>query len=327
MRAATRVLAVLLALLASAASAADPLPSWNDGPAKRAIVDFVARVTDPRDKAFVAPADRIAAFDNDGTLWCEQPLYVEMVFALDRIKALSPLHPEWKEKAPFKAILAGDLKTALSGGEPAIAAVVEATHAGMTTGEFDRIVKTWAATATHPRFKHRYTELTYQPMVELLDYLRANRFKTFIVSGGGVEFMRPFTEKLYGVPPEQVIGSRGKLKFEFRQGRPVIVKLPEIGFIDDGRGKPVGIQQVIGRRPIMAFGNSDGDLQMLEWTTAGGSPGFGLIVHHTDASREYAYDRASHVGRLDKGLTEAKSRGWTVVNMKNDWKCVFAFQK
>jgi hypothetical protein len=304
-------------------AAADSLPSWNEGEAKRSVVDFVQRVTTAGGTDFVPVTERIAVFDNDGTLWAEKPMYVQLAFALDRVKALGPTHPQWKDKQPFKAALAGDLKTVAAGGEHALLELVMATHAGMTTEAFAQVVKDWLATARHPRLNRPYTEFVYQPMLELLAYLRANGFKTFIVSGGGIEFMRPWTEQVYGIPPEQVIGSSIKTQFELRDGAPVLVRLPEINFIDDKAGKPVGIQMHIGRRPIAAFGNSDGDLQMLQWTTIGPGPRFGLIVHHTDAVREYAYDRQSSVGRLDKALDEAKRQGWTIVDMKQDWKRIF----
>jgi phosphoglycolate phosphatase-like HAD superfamily hydrolase len=304
----------------------EPLPSWNDGPVKQAIVQFVAKVT-KKGPDYVAPAERIATFDNDGTLWAEQPLYFQFLFALARVKALAPQHPEWKEKEPFASLLKGDEKAALAGGEKAIAEIVMATHAGITTAEFDTIVKEWLAAAKHPKFQRPYTSLVYQPMLELLAYLRANGFKTFIVSGGGVEFMRTFTQKVYGIPPEQVVGSTGQLKFELRDGKPALLKLPAIDLVDDGPGKPVGVQRFIGQRPIFAFGNSDGDLQMLQWTAAGAGARFMGLVHHTDAQREWAYDRESHVGRLDKALDEAKSRNWSVVDMKQDWKRVFPFEK
>jgi phosphoglycolate phosphatase-like HAD superfamily hydrolase len=270
-------------------------------------------------------AERIAVFDNDGTLWAEQPMYFQLIFALDRVKALAPQHPEWKDKEPFASLLKGDLKSALAGGEPAIFQIVMATHAGVTTEEFEKIVRDWIATAKHPKTGRLYSEMVYRPMVELLRYLRANGFKTFIVSGGGTDFMRVFSERVYGIPPEQVIGSSGKLKFELRDGKPVLVKLPEIDLIDDRDGKPVGIQKHIGRRPILAFGNSDGDLQMLQWTAAGGGARFMGIVRHTDAAREWAYDRQSSIGKLDKALDEAQAKGWTVVDMKKDWKQIFAF--
>ena len=310
-------------LLASLAAAADPLPSWNEGQAKRAILDFVQRVVTTGSADFVPAPERIAVFDNDGTLWTEKPIYVQLAFALDRVKELAPQHPEWKDKQPFKAALAGDLKAVAAGGEHALLELIMATHAGMTTAEFARLVTDWLATARHQRFNRLYIELVYQPMLELLAYLRANGFKTYIVSGGGIEFMRPWTEKVYGIPPEQVIGSSIKTRFEVSEGKSVLVRLPEINFIDDKAGKPVGIHMHIGRQPIAAFGNSDGDLQMIQWTTTGSGARFGLIVHHTDANREYAYDRQSSVGRLDKALQEARRRGWTVVDMKQDWKQIF----
>jgi phosphoglycolate phosphatase-like HAD superfamily hydrolase len=321
------LVALCIVSLSLSALAADPLSSWNDNAPKRAIVAFVEKVTKPGSPDFVPAAERIATFDNDGTLWAEQPMYFQLLFALDRVKALAPQHPEWNTKEPFASLLKGDLKTALAGGEQAIAQIVMATHAGMTTEEFEQIVKDWIATAKHPKTGKYYTEMVYQPMLEVLSYLRANGFKNFIVSGGGIEFMRPWVEKVYGIPPEQVIGSSIKTKFEMRDGKPVLVRLPEVNFIDDKAGKPVGIQMHIGRRPIAAFGNSDGDLQMLQWTT--GAPGarFGLIVHHTDAEREWAYDRKSHVGRLDKALDEAAAMGWTVVDMKKDWKRIFPFER
>ena len=324
-----RVAAVLLALIlgASRTQAADPLPSWNDGDAKQAIVAFVTRVTAPGGKDFVPQAERIATFDNDGTLWSEQPLYVQFVFALDRVKALAPQHSDWKTKEPFKSVLAGDVRAALASGKPALMTLLAETHSGMTTDEYETIVREWLATAKHPKTGRLYTEMAYKPMLELLAYLRANGFKTYIVSGGGIEFMRAFAEKVYGVPPEQVIGSSGKQKFELRGGKPVLVKLPELDFFDDKEGKPLAIQQYIGRRPIAAFGNSDGDLQMLQWTAAGRGPRFCLFVHHTDAEREWAYDRTSSIGHLDKGLDEAKARGWTVVDMKRDWNTIYPVQR
>lgn len=306
-----------------AVSAADPLPSWNESKAKTAITNFVAKVTKEGGTDFVPPAERIAVFDNDGTLWAEQPVYFQLAFALDRVQALAPQHPEWNDKKPFAALLKGDRKAALAGGERAIAEIIMATHAGMTTAEFENIVIEWIGSARHPKTERLYTEMVYQPMLELLAYLRVNGFKTFMVSGGGVEFMRPWAEKVYGIPPEQVVGSSIKTRFEMRDGRPVLMRLPEIDFIDDKAGKPVGIHQHIGRRPIMAFGNSDGDLQMLQWTTSGAGPRFGLIVHHTDAVREWAYDRESHIGKLDEALDEASAKGWTIVCMKDDWREIF----
>ncbi len=307
----------------SLAADQDPLPSWNEGATKKAIVDFVAAVSTSGSTDYVSPENRIATFDNDGTLWPEQPMYTQLAFALDRVKAMAPLRPEWKDKQPFKAVIEGDLKALADAGEHGLLELVMATHTGMTTDEFAKIVTDWLATAKHPKFKKPYTELVYQPMLELLAYLRANEFKTYIVSGGGIEFMRPWSKAVYGIPPEQVIGSSIKTKFEMRDGRPRLFRLPEIDFIDDKAGKPVGINQYIGRQPIAAFGNSDGDLQMLQWTTLGGGRRFGLIVHHTDAEREYAYDRKSPFGKLDKALDAAESDQWTVVDMKRDWKVIF----
>jgi phosphoglycolate phosphatase-like HAD superfamily hydrolase len=321
------VFALVCLLLAANLGAADALPSWNEGATKAAIVEFVAKVTKKGGQEYVPPAQRIATFDNDGTLWAEQPLYFQFLFALDRVKALAPQHPEWKDKEPYASLLKGDVKSALAGGEHALLEIVHASHAGMTTEEFERIVAGWLRSARHPKFKRPFTDLVYQPMLELLRYLRANGFKTYIVSGGGVEFMRVFAERAYGIPPEQVIGSSGKQKFELRDGRPVLVKLPELDFLDDKDGKPIAIQKTIGRRPLAAFGNSDGDLQMLQWTCAGPGARLCLYVHHTDGEREWAYDRASHVGRLDKGLDEARTKGWTVADMKSDWNRIFPFEK
>jgi hypothetical protein len=305
------------------ARAAEVLPSWNDTTSKQAIVAFVNRVTQLGTPGYVPPSERIAVFDNDGTLWAEQPAYFQLFFAIDRVRALAPEHPEWKTQEPFASVLKGDLKAALAGGEKALLELIMATHAGNTTEEFAALVRDWIGAARHPTTGRPYTGMVYQPMLELLDYLRANGFKTFIVSGGGIEFMRVFAEDVYGVPPEQVIGSSIKKKFEMRGGVPVLVRLPEINFIDDKAGKPVGINQHIGRRPIAAFGNSDGDLQMLQWTTAGEGPRFALYVHHTDAAREWAYGRESHIGRLDQGLDEARRKGWTVVDMKRDWRVIY----
>lgn len=310
---------------------ADPLPSWNEGAAKRSILDFVKCATNKDCPEFIPPAERIATFDNDGTLWSEQPVYFQFAFAMDRVKALAAKHPEWKEKEPFSFVLKGDIKSLMATGEKGLLEIMMTTHAGMTTDEFNAIVLDWMATARHPRLKRPYNELVFQPMLELLAYLRGNGFKTYIVSGGGVEFMRPWTEKTYGIPPEQVVGSSGKLKFELKDGEPVLLKLPEINFIDDKAGKPVGIEQFIGRRPVAAFGNSDGDYEMLRWTTAPRKDAsyktFGLIVHHTDAKREWAYDHPSAVGQLEKALAEAPERGWTVVDMKQDWKVIYPFEK
>jgi phosphoglycolate phosphatase-like HAD superfamily hydrolase len=303
-------------------AAPDPLPSWNEGEARQRILDFVARVTDPASPDFVAEAERIAVFDNDGTLWSERPVYFQLYFAIDRIKELAPEHPEWKEIQPFRGVLENDLDAVAATGEHGLIELVMATHAGMTTAEFEKIVADWLATARHPERDRPYTELVYHPMLELLDYLRAHGFKTFVVSGGGIEFMRPWVEEVYGIPPEQVVGSSIKVEYRERDGEPVLVRLPEIDFIDDKKGKPVGIHKFIGRRPIAAFGNSDGDFQMLQWATAGEGPSLGAIVHHTDDEREWAYDRDSHVGRLDRGLDEAAERGWLLIDMKKDWKTV-----
>lgn len=302
----------------------DPLASWNDGGAKRAILDFVAQVTTPDSPSFVPPRERIAVFDNDGTLWVEQPLYVQAFFVFDRIKQLAPQHPEWQTQEPFASVLKGDLKAALLAGEPALVELVMATHAGMTTDEFAAIAKDWLATANHPTLRRPYTELVYQPMLELLAYLQANGFKTFIVSGGGVEFMRACTEQIYGIPPEQVIGSSNKTQFELRDGKPVILRLPELYFFNDKAGKPAAIQHYIGRRPIAAFGNSDGDLQMLQWTTAGSGASLGMIVRHTDGDREFAYDQGA-MGNLKDALVEAEKEGWVVVDMQRDWNRIFKF--
>jgi hypothetical protein len=315
------------ALLLITISAADPLPSWNGTGPKQAITAFVEKVTKEGSPDFVAPAARIATFDNDGCLWAEQPMYFQAFFIFDRIKTLAPQHPEWKEKEPFASVLRGDVKSALAGGEKALLEMAMATHAGMTSDEFEKIVSDWITTAKHPKTGKLFTEMVYQPMLEVLSYLRANGFKTFIVSGGGIEFMRPWAERVYGVPPEQVVGSSIKTKYEVRDGKPVIIRLPDLNFIDDKEGKPIGIHQHIGRRPVMAFGNSDGDFQMLEWTTSGKGPRFSLIIHHTDAEREWAYDRESHIGKLAKGLDEAATKGWTVVSMKDDWKTIFPTEK
>ncbi|MEZ5832624.1 MAG: HAD family hydrolase [Dongiaceae bacterium] len=312
----------VLTLASAPAATADPLPSWREGPAKAAILDFVARVTSGG-ADFVPPEQRIAVFDNDGTLWAEQPVYFQLAFALDRIKVLAPQHPEWKDTEPFKSVLAGDQKGLAAAGEKGLLEIVAATHSGITTDEFSSIVADWLSTARHPRFNRLYDELVYQPQLELLNYLRSNGFKTFIVSGGGVEFMRVFAEKVYGIPPEQVVGSSGVVTFELRDGSPVLVKQPKVEFIDDGPGKPVGINRFIGRRPILAFGNSDGDQQMLEWVAAGSGARFMGLVHHTDADREWAYDRQSHIGKLDKAMDEAKEKGWTIVDMKKDWVNIF----
>ncbi|HEY2874665.1 MAG TPA: HAD family hydrolase [Reyranella sp.] len=311
----------------SAYAQADRLPSWNDGQAKKAILDFVVRTTTAGGSDFVPVPERIAVFDNDGTLWAEQPIYFQLAFAIDRVKTLAPQHPEWKDREPFKSVIAGDMAGLAATGEKGMLEIVAATHAGMTVEEFTRTVEEWVATARHPRFNRPYTELVYQPMLELMALLRASQFKTFIVSGGGIEFMRPWTEKIYGIPPEQVVGSSGVVKFELRDGKPVLVKEAKVEFIDDGPGKPVGINRFIGRRPVFAFGNSDGDQQMLEYTAGGPGARFMGLVHHTDAAREFAYDRQSHIGKLDKALDEATQRKWVVVDMKADWNAIFPFEK
>jgi hypothetical protein len=310
--------------LAALSVAADPLPSWKDGQAKQAITSFVTDVTNAGGEDFVPPAQRIAVFDNDGTLWVEQPMYTQLAFVLDRVKALAPAHPEWQEQQPFKAALDGDLATLGAAGTEGLLQLVIATHSGMTSDEFATTTLDWIGAARHPRFQQPYTQLVFQPMLELLQYLRGNGFKTFIVSGGGADFMRPWSEAVYGVPPEQVIGSQIQLAFAMRDGRAMIMREPKVIFIDDGAGKPVGIQRHIGRRPILAFGNSDGDLEMLQWTTGGEGRRLGLILHHTDGEREYAYDRKSPFGRLDKAMDLAPQNGWVLVSMKDDWSQVFA---
>jgi len=323
----TRFLAALVLLAALrvqlAAAQQDPLPSWNDGSAKKAIVDFVAQVTTEGSPDFVPVPARIATFDNDGTLWVEMPMYTQFVFAIDRVRALAPKHPEWKTTQPFAAAISGDAKALTAFGEPGIMKIMAATHAGTTTEAFATTVSDWIKTAQHPRFKRPYTECVYQPMLELLSYLRSNGFKTYIVSGGGIEFMRPWTEKTYGIPPEQVVGSAVKTKYQMDSSGPELMRVPDVLFIDDKAGKPEGINLFIGRRPIAAFGNSDGDQQMLEWTAAGPGKRLMLLVHHTDAEREYAYDRESTIGRLNTALDEAKAKGWIVVDMKQDWKTIF----
>jgi len=304
----------------------DPLPSWNEGKTKQSIIQFVSKVTEQDSPDYVPVGERIATFDNDGNLWAEQPMYFQLFFAIDRVQDLAPQHPEWRTQEPFASLLKGDVKAALAGGMKSVGEIVMATHAGMTTDEFETIVKNWVATAKHPETNRRYVEMVYQPMLELLAYLRTNDFKTFIVSGGGIEFMRPWTEAVYGIPPEQVVGSSIKTKFELRDGKAVLVRLPELNFNDDKEGKPVGINLHIGHRPIAAFGNSDGDLQMLQYATSGSSTGFAMIVHHTDDEREWAYDRDSHIGRLDKALEAAQENGWSVVDMKKDWKVIYPYQ-
>ncbi len=315
---------VLVATMAFAAQsqAKDPMPSWNDAAAKKTIVSFVEKTTAKDSADFVPAAERIAVFDNDGTLWSEQPMYFQAIFIFDRIKELAPQHPEWISKEPFASVLKGDVNAALAGGEHALLEMTMATHAGMTAEEFEKSVTHWVSTAKHPTTGRLYTEMVFQPMLEVLAYLRANGYKTFIVSGGGIDFMRPWAERVYGIPPEQVVGSSIKAKYEVRDGKPVLIKVPELNFIDDKEGKPIGIHQHIGRRPIMAFGNSDGDFQMLEWTTGGSGPRLGLLVHHDDAEREWAYDRESHMGRLERGLDEGPERGWVIISMKDDWRRV-----
>jgi hypothetical protein len=306
----------------------DPLPTWNEGSNKQPIINFVNRTTKEGSPDFVPVIDRIACFDNDGTLWSEQPMYFQLAFAIDRVKSMAQKHPEWKTTQPYKALLEGDMKTVMAEGEKALMQIVMTTHSGMTTGEFDQVVKEWINTATHPGTKKLYKEMVYQPMLELLDYLRANGFKTYIVSGGGIDFMRPWTQEVYGIPAEQVIGSSVKVKYEIIDGQPVLIKLPVINSIDDKEGKPVNIHQHIGKQPVFTAGNSDGDYAMLQWTsTAKGYPRFGMIVHHTDSLREYAYDRKSHIGNLEKGLVDAAKYNWLIVDMKIDWVKIYPFEK
>lgn len=314
---------VLAVVTLGACKAAGPLPSWNESPRRDAILAFVERTTTPGSPDFVPPPERIATFDNDGCLWAERPVYFQLLFAMDRVRALAPQHPEWQRTQPFRAVLENDTETLAAGGEEAILELIAATHAGLTTDEFDAVVREWLATARHPKTGRRYTEMVYRPMIELLEHLRANGYKTFIVSGGGIDFVRVFSEEVYGIPPEQVVGSSVRTRFEMTDVGPVINRLPEIDFIDDKAGKPVGIQRHIGRRPVAAFGNSDGDLQMLQWASAGEGPSLCVLIHHTDAEREWAYDRDSHVGRLDAALDEAGRRGWVVVDMADDWATVF----
>ena len=321
----SRMLSACLVALVAVPSvrAQDPLPSWNDGAAKKAITEFVSKATKTGGPEFVEPRERIAVFDNDGTLWAEQPMYFQLAFALDRIKALAAKHPEWKTTQPFTGAIEGDLKAVLATGAAGLMQIIAASHTGITTEEFEAIVIDWIGSAPHPGTGRRYDEMVYQPMLDMLTYLRANGYKTFIVSGGGVEFMRPWVERVYGIPPEQVVGSRVKVKYEPRDGAPVLLRLAEIDLNDDKAGKPVGIHQVIGRRPTIAFGNSDGDFEMLEWTTSAKGPRLGVIVHHTDAEREWAYDRDSHIGQLVRGLDEGPQRGWVIVDMKNDWNVIY----
>ncbi|HET9716080.1 MAG TPA: HAD family hydrolase [Pseudolabrys sp.] len=329
--------AVLTAMLTSAAAAlvfkspalaqANPLPSWKDGKTRQSILDFVAAVTREGSPGFVPVPQRVAAFDNDGTLWCEHPMYVQLAFALDQVKAMAPEHPEWKKKQPFKAVLDNDMKALAAAGQRGLVEIIMATHADMSTEAFERVVTDWLAKARHPRFKRPYTECVYQPMLELMAYLRANGFRTYIVSGGGIEFMRPWTERVYGIPPAQVVGSSIKTRFMLRRDIPILLRLPQVNFVDDGPGKPVGINAHVGQRPMAAFGNSDGDLEMLQWTTKGAStPCLALIVHHTDGEREYAYDRNTHFGKLDKALDAAKINNWAMASMKDDWAKIFPFE-
>lgn len=323
----TASLLIFFLVNAISAQAASPLPSWNDGPTKDAIVGFVEKVTQKGSPDFVPENQRIATFDNDGNLWAEQPVYFQLIYAIDQVKKMAPQHPEWKTEEPFASVLKGDMKNVIASGKEGLMKIIAATHANMTAEEFQSNVRDWLNTAKHPKTGQPYNKMVYQPMLELLDYLRANGFKTFIVSGGGVDFMRVFAEQTYGIPPDQVVGSSIKAKYEVRDGKPVIIKLPEINLVDDKEGKPVGIHQYIGQRPIFAAGNSDGDYQMMEWTTAGDGPRFGLLLHHTDGEREWAYDRKSHIGQLNKGLDDAGEKGWTVIDMKNDWKVIFPFDK
>jgi phosphoglycolate phosphatase-like HAD superfamily hydrolase len=323
----TSLFALLLFSISSFAQLSDPLPSWNEGPAKKSIIDFVNQVSQTTSANFVAVSDRIAVFDNDGTLWSEQPIYFQFAFALDQVKALAPGHPEWKGQRPFQAILKGDFRAALAGGEKSAAALIAAAHSDMSTDEFEKSVQSWATRAQHPLIKRRYTELVFQPMLEVLELLRRHEFTVYIISGSGIDFLRVLSPALYGIPPEHVIGSVSQSRFEIKKGIPRLMKLPNIDFIDDGPGKPVGIHQFIGRRPILAFGNSDGDLEMLQWTTSQPGSHLGLILHHTDADREWAYDRKSTVGKLNRALAAAPENGWTVIDMKKDWKVIFPFQK
>lgn len=317
--------ALTLMILSSvtASQSQNPLPSWNDGPNKQAIIEFVTKTTDQNQASFIPPTRRIATFDNDGTLWSEQPLYFQAIYIFDRIKELAPEHPEWQHKEPYASVLNGDSKSALAGGKQALLEMLMGTHAAVTASEFSESVADWLASARHPDSGKPYTAMVYKPMLELLDYLRDNDFKVFIVSGGGIDFLRVFAEEVYGVPPEQVVGSSLKAKYEIRNGLPVIVKQAEVDFIDDKAGKPVGIHRYIGRRPILAVGNSDGDFEMLEWTSAGEGPSLAMIVHHDDAKREWAYDRESHIGRLVRGLDEGPQRGWKIISMKNDWNLIY----
>jgi phosphoglycolate phosphatase-like HAD superfamily hydrolase len=317
------LIAVFTLFISATIQAADPLPSWHNHSPKQAILEFVAAVTDKNSKDYVEPVDRIATFDNDGTLWIEYPMYTQMLFSVDRIKKLAPQHPDWKIRQPFKGVLEDDMEAVAATGMKGLLEIVMASHSGMTAVEFEEEASKWLATTRQPRFKRLYTELVYQPQLELLDYLRKNGFRTFIVSGGGVAFMRPVTQEIYGIPPEKVIGSSIVTEYQVKDGKPELIRMPKINFINDKEAKPVGIYQHIGRRPILAFGNSDSDMQMIEYTTSGEGRRLGLFVHHTDDGREYAYDRKSKVGKLDKALDQADARGWIIVDMKNDWKTIF----
>ncbi len=317
------IIICIFIITGDAISETDPLPSWNDRSVKNYIIKFVETVTNPESNDFVKPEDRIATFDNDGNLWIEQPLYTQLAFAIDRVKAMAPDHPEWKTTEPYKAILEGNYSSL---DKKDLLEIIATTHSGMTTEDFELIASAWFKTSKHPKYKRSYSELIYKPMVELLEYLRANGFKTYIVSGGGIDFMRPVTQELYGIPPEQVVGTSVVTKYELRDGKPVLIKMPEIFFIDDKEGKPIGIQKFIGKRPIFASGNSDGDYEMLLWTTTGPGKRFGLLLHHDDAEREYSYDRKSHIGKLDKALDAAGKNKWVVIIMKNDWKTIFPYE-
>ncbi|MGI9530922.1 HAD family hydrolase [Lutimonas sp.] len=305
----------------------DPLPSWNDVSSKRNIITYVEAVTSRNSEDFIPVKDRIATFDNDGNLWSEQPLYFQLFFAIDRVKALAVDHPEWKNTQPFQAVLENDMAELAKQGEHGLITLVMATHAGKTTDEFDQDVKQWIKNAKHPQKNVSYDQLVYQPMLELLQYLRDNGFKTYIVSGGGVDFMRAFVTDIYGIPEEQILGSRIKTSFDYNNGAPVIHRLPELDFIDDKEGKPLNIQKIIGKKPVFSSGNSDGDLQMMQWTASNSYKSFMLYVHHTDSIREWSYDRNSHIGKLDKGLDQARRDGWTVIDMKSDWKIIYPFEK
>lgn len=319
----TGAIAAMAIVFSSSLAAQDPLPSWNEGAAKTAIIEFVTKVTDEESPDYVPAPERIATFDNDGTLWVEYPMYTQVLFAFDRIKEMAPQHPEWKTIQPFKALLEGDMKTVGASGMKGLMEIIMATHSGMTVEQFHQEAYDWLTTTKQSRFDRPYAELIYQPQLELLSYLRANDFKTFIASGGGTAFMRPITEEAYGIPPQQVIGSSIVTEFKEKNGKYELIRMPKIDFINDQAGKPVGINLHIGRRPILAFGNSDHDMQMVEYTMAGEGARLGLYVHHTDAEREYAYDRKSKVGTLDKALDEADANGWIIVDMKEDWNTIF----